>query len=435
MGTTRITEFVHEARVYNTHEHMVGEEVFLKEKPDVLRTIFHNYMWGDLCGAGTSRESVEVLMDASNPDIGKRFGGIKKAWEAVKLTGYGEVVSMGARHFHGIEDLNEESLIRAQAALPEQWNKGDRYRLLKEEGKYDSIQIDDFEKTTLPDEGEGDFFLKDLSWFNLSSGILELEKLQQATGIEVRSMESFRETLGKLFALYGPTAIAVKTPHAYNRTLKWVKRSDSEVSPLLEKAIADESKLTGDERVCLGDWCLARGVELSIQHHIPFKIHTGYKAGYGFMDIREVSPALLNSLLLEYPEARFVLMHTGYPFAEETLGIAKHFPNVWIDLCWAWALNPWSTSQFVRAFIQSVPINKLFGYGGDVFFPHHSVAMGLQTRKYLARTLDAGVADKDFSEKDGLRIAKCFLQENQKQFFDYAGVREANREWLAQARP
>ena len=57
--------------------------------------------------------------------------------------------------------------------------------------------------------------------------------------------------------------------------------------------------------------------------------------------------------------------------------------------------------------------------------------MGLQMRKYLSRTLQAGVADNDFSEKDGLRIAQCLLQENQKQFFDYKGVRQANREWLS----
>jgi hypothetical protein len=56
--------------------------------------------------------------------------------------------------------------------------------------------------------------------------------------------------------------------------------------------------------------------------------------------------------------------------------------------------------------------------------------MGLQMRRHLTLTLEAGVADKDISEVDGLKIAQCLLQENQVQFFDYAGVREANREWL-----
>jgi hypothetical protein len=301
---TEISAFIHDAPVCNTHEHMLGEEAFLKEKPAVLRTIFHNYMWGDLCVAGASREAVEALMDSSNLDIAGRFRGIKSAWEAVKHTGYGEVVSTGARHFHGIETLDEEALIEAQAALPDRWKSGERLRLLKEEGSYDSIQVDDSEWSTLPESEEVDFFLSDLSWFNLSCGVIELEKIQQTTGIEVKSVETLRESMERLFAMYGPTAIAVKTQHAYNRTLKWTKRTDSEISHLVEKVVADATTLTDDDRVCLGDWCLARGVELSIQHNLPFKIHTGYKAGYGFMDLRDVSPALLSSLLLEYPKAR-----------------------------------------------------------------------------------------------------------------------------------
>ena len=72
-GAPAAAAFVHTARVYNTHEHMMNEEAFLKEKPDVLRTLFHHYMLGDLCVAGASRKSVETLMDASNPDVAGRL--------------------------------------------------------------------------------------------------------------------------------------------------------------------------------------------------------------------------------------------------------------------------------------------------------------------------------------------------------------------------
>ena len=34
-----------------------------------------------------------------------------------------------------------------------------------------------------------------------------------------------------------------------------------------------------ETHLCLGDWCWARGVDLSIEHNLPFKIHTGYYAG------------------------------------------------------------------------------------------------------------------------------------------------------------
>ena len=430
-GTSLVAEFVNTARIHDTHEHMVSEEVFLGEKPDVLRTIFCHYVTSDLCVAGASLPAVEMLINAANPDIATRFRGVKTAWDATRLTGYGEAASTVAQHFYGMEQITEAALIEAQASLPARWNRGDRLRLLKEVGNYDHIQNDDFVWSTQPDPGEGDFFLKDLSWAGLASGLMEFEKLYQATNIKVHSLESLREAMAQLFARYAPCAIAVKSQHAYHRSLAWTKRSDAEVRPLINRAVGDAAKLTDTERLCLGDWCLAEGVELSIKYNLPFKIHTGYKAGHGCMDVSDVSPALLCPLLRAYPGARFVLMHTGYPFLDETLGMAKHFPNVWIDLCWAWAINPRATGQFVRSFIRSVPLNKLFGFGGDSLFPHHSVAFSRQMRRHLVQALEGGVRAGDFSERQAVEIARRLLQGNQEEFFDLKRVRQANREWLS----
>ena len=36
-----------------------------------------------------------------------------------------------------------------------------------------------------------------------------------------------------------------------------------------------------EARLCLGDWCLARGVELASAYQLPIKLHTGYLAETG----------------------------------------------------------------------------------------------------------------------------------------------------------
>src|SRR5437899_12730733 len=38
-------------------------------------------------------------------------------------------------------------------------------------------------------------------------------------------------------------------------------------------------------RLCLGDWCWDRGLELAAEHRLPFKIHTGHYAGGGRMPV------------------------------------------------------------------------------------------------------------------------------------------------------
>ncbi|MDP6019588.1 MAG: hypothetical protein QGI32_26165, partial [Candidatus Latescibacteria bacterium] len=81
----------------------------------------------------------------------------------------------------------------------------------------------------------------------------------------------------QIFAKYAACAIAVKAQHAYSRTLLWRERSDADAAKVLKQVLSGQST-TEEETLCLGDWCWARGVELAIEHNLPFKIHTGYYA-------------------------------------------------------------------------------------------------------------------------------------------------------------
>jgi predicted TIM-barrel fold metal-dependent hydrolase len=70
-------------------------------------------------------------------------------------------------------------------------------------------------------------------------------------------------------------------------------------------------------------------------------------------------------LLQDFPDTRFVLMHIGYPYQDEFIALAKHYRNVYIDLCWAWIINPMAGVRFVKEFLMAAPANKLFTFGGD----------------------------------------------------------------------
>lgn len=40
-------------------------------------------------------------------------------------------------------------------------------------------------------------------------------------------------------------------------------------------------------------------------------------------------------------------MHAAYPYTDELIAVAKHCPNVWVDLCRAWSIDPFTTADFV----------------------------------------------------------------------------------------
>lgn len=177
---------------------------------------------------------------------------------------------------------------------------------------------------------------------------------------------------------------------------------------------------------------MARGVELATEHDLPIKIHTGYLARTAqlgnHMQVDRLRTAHLAPLLMEYPDARFVLMHIAYPYSDEVISMAKHFSNVFIDLCWAWSINPLASKEFVRRFLHAVPVNKLFGFGDDAMTPSMAYAYAVQMRRWLTRALDEEVTDGSMTTRQAIETATRLLRRNQLACFDIEGRQKAVRE-------
>ena len=406
----------------DTHEHLNSEQHYLEHFPDLLQSLFDNYVTADLFVAGASLDAIERLLDASDPDMVSRFEGVRKAWECCQHTGYGEAVRLIARLIYGIDEITPETLHLAQPGHAALHKPGERLRLLRDVAGLEHVQIDNFTWQCPPDPSGPDFFLYDLSWVGFCRGLVDAEGIHEETGITVTDLTSWRRGMAAIFERQAPSAIAVKSQHAYERTLLWRERSDADVAPILSKVLAGQQP-DHDEVLCLGDWALARGVELAIEHHLPFKIHTGYYAGHGTMPVDRIRSGHLCALLKCYPDARFVLMHTAYPYSAELAALAKHYRNVYVDMCWAWSIDPYNACDFVRRMIHTVPSNKLFIFGGDTFWPTAAVAYTAQARHWLTRALQAEVADGLLTEQAAITLATQLMSANQEACFDIAGRR------------
>jgi predicted TIM-barrel fold metal-dependent hydrolase len=399
---TDLAAFIATTPLADTHEHLYPEEKFLADGPDVLEDLFDHYTRADLAVAGASPEALKRLIDLNDPDLSGRFLGVRDAWEAIQHTGYGEAVRLTAERVYGLEEIVPEALEAAQKITEGFRKPGERLRLLRDVANLSYVQIDDFRWECEP-SADG-FFQYDISVVGLVQGNIP----EGCT-----TPEAVREHIGKGFAQWAPKAIAIKSQHAYNRTLLWQERTDSEIAPLLGKL-----KLTEGEKLALGDWMFARCIEEATRHELPVKIHTGYYAGHSYMPIERVPSGLLTGLLRAYPKARFVLMHTSYPYGHEQIALAKHFPNVFLDLCWAWSIDPYATRDFVRHAVHAVPANKLFAFGGDSFWPNASVSYAFQARTWLTRALQAEVDEALLTEKQAIAIAARWMGGNQAACFN-----------------
>lgn len=423
--STQLYSHIQQTPLYDTHEHANKENKWLDEGPDILQDLFGNYVPADLVCAGASPEAMQRLTDATDPDLGARFAGIRDAWDAIQFTGYGEAVRILGEQVYGMQDWSVSELEAAQEKLRNWRRPGGRYHLLREVANLDHIQVDDFSWSCLPDASGPDFFLYDLSWAGFCNGQIDVEAIHRETGITVSTLSTLRQAMEKIFDKYGPLAIAVKAQHAYFRTLAWQERTDYEAAPALQTVLSQGDETPEATRLCLGDWCWAQGVELATQHNLPFKIHTGYYAGNHRMPVDRIKGGNLCALLARYPDCRFVLMHIAYPYSDELVALAKHYCNVWADLCWAWSIDPYSSCDFVRRFIHAVPANKLFAFGGDTGWPTSVTAYAIQARKWLNRALQSEVDEGLMNERQAMDLATRLMSLNQEACFDLQGTRAA----------
>ena len=425
MGTD-LALHIDNLQLIDTHEHLRKERDWVEEGPDILQDLFGNYVPADLIAAGANHADLKRLTDAADPDYSARFESIRPAFEAARFTGYGEAVTILSREVYGMTDFSGDQLHMAQQKLTGWRQPGGRYKLLREVGKLDHVQTDDFCWPCVADDSGVDFFLYDLSWAGFCNGQVDAEAIEKETKVPVTNLASLKRGMQTLFAQSGPGAIAVKAQHAYNRTLLWQERTEADAERVLNRLLKGE-ELDEPSRLLLGDWCWARGVELAIEYNLPFKIHTGYYAGNDRMPVDRIKSGNLCALLARYLDCRFVLMHIAYPYSAELVSLAKHYRNVYADLCWAWSIDPYSSCDFVRRFIHAAPANKLFAFGGDTGWPTGSVAYAIQARRWLTRALQGEVDDGLLTETEAIELATRFMRGNQQTCFDIAGTRQSLR--------
>ena len=321
---TDLVRHIRETPLVDTHEHLKRETEWLRRGPDILQDLFDNYVTSDLRTAGATPDAMQRLLNASDPDIAGRFQGIEAAWRATQFTGYGEAVRLIAGQVYGLDELSGDALAAAAGRTAELRRPGERYRLLHDVANLDQVQTDDMCWPCLPDHSGLDFFLYDLSWFGLCSGDVEPRPIYEESGVEVTDLASLNRAMETIFEKHAPCAIAVKSQHAYRRTLQWTERSAGDAAAALDAVLRrPPEQIDVATCLCLGDWCWARGVELAIEHDLPFKIHTGYYAGNDRMPTPWIPAGNMCALFERYLDARFVLMHIAYPYCDELAALAK----------------------------------------------------------------------------------------------------------------
>ncbi len=236
------------------------------------------------------------------------------------------------------------------------------------------------------------------------------ESLEGHLNRSFNDLKSLKQGLVDLVEEYQKQgSVGIKLAHAYGRTLASENVSEETAERIFSKALSDE-KLEPGEVKQLQDHIIFFLAGIAGDLDLVFQIHTGVQTNWG--NIPDSDPLLLIPLISTHRNTRFDLFHAGYPYSREIGMLGKHYPNVWLNMCWMYVITMAGSRQILSEWIDLVPAERLLGFGSDVGFPEFIYGHLVMARACLADVL-AKKVQRDFLSKEmALDLARMMLRDN-----------------------
>jgi len=423
-GYEKIREYVFGLEIMDTHEHLPPFEKDRTKNTDVLAEYLTHYFDHDLVSAGLSEEGHAFAQDAKQP-LMKRWKAVEPYWEASRLTGYGRSLDIAVRLLYGIERIDGKTIGKLNEAFQETLGGGQYEKVLKKTARI-RISIEDNESACVTRSGErvdGKYFrpvfrCDDFVAVPSKSRVKALEK---RTGVRIHTVADLKHACEvHVERNVKEGAVAIKTGLAYFRPLRYERATEAEASEEF-KTLFGDSNITWDRSVLWPTWKLQdhmmhHVLSLAEKHGLPVQVHTGIQAENGNY-IYHSEPSQLSNLFMEYREVRFDLFHIGYPYQQTMSALSKIFPNVFIDFSWAHIISPEASIRAMIEYLDAVPANKIFGFGGDYAFIDGVAGHATLARENVAKALAFKVKHGSLDVERACELAKMILRDNAAGFF------------------
>jgi uncharacterized protein len=202
-------------------------------------------------------------------------------------------------------------------------------------------------------------------------------------------------------------AICLKSPSAYDRTLKFDRVPRWQAALVFGKP---RKELTPAQVKAFQDYIFWRIAELAAKHDLPFQIHTGHA------EIPGSNPMNLVELIRANPKTKFILFHGGFPWVGEAGMVALKCPNVWLDSVWLPVLSYTMGRRAYKEWLDMISSNRIM-WGSDMPTIEGTYGTTIYTRQCIYEALADKVLAKELREEDALRIGRQILRENALEMF------------------
>jgi len=417
---SEIGQAVERTPLVDTHEHLLEEKDRVEGDHRRLTSddwsfVLSHYIDSDLRSAGMTEDEMGRFKSAEVDPIDK-WKILEPYWPAVRNTGYGQAVEIAMRRLYDVSELSVETVHRIQEQYQSLIGPGFYKTVLCDVANIESCQVNCLSSPFM-ESGQPQLLMQDISIVGMHIGP-GFDTFGKPTGIDVKDLSDWHRVIDWWFEKYGDYAVAVKSQAAYGRDINYEDVPPERAAPIFKRRLNGES-LSAQDRKRLEDHLFWYAARKATEYKLPIKLHTGYYAGHGYMPLNRLinNPGSATDLCRTAPDATFVFMHICYPYYEELISVAKHYPNAHIDMCWAWIISPVASVNFLKSYLVTAPANKILTFGGDYIPVEPVVGHATLARRGITRTLGELTEEGWLDTKRAQELVEPIMRGNARRIF------------------
>jgi predicted TIM-barrel fold metal-dependent hydrolase len=427
---SRLLAELEELEIADTHEHFFDEADRVTQHVDFFRFAQNGYSGADLVSAGMPPEVSRIVRDERLPDM-ERWRAMEPYWKLVQFTGYGQALRLAMRDLYNVPEISGETIGTLNRQIQARNKPGLYQYVLRERARIRFCVEDDscggcVKVRSSPENFRFMVLARRFDKFIIPGSPADIRELEGLTGVSITTLAGLKQAAERSFEQNLSEGMrAINVALAYQRELRFDEVGENDAERDFEKLMQGGSQgPEGFRRAFvrpfrrMEDYMFHHVMRLADSHHLPVQIHTGTFAGTGGVFPNSNPTHLINTFLL-YPRIRFDIFHLGFPYEEQLGVLAKSFPNVFADFCWAYVLSPAAARRALDEYLETVPLNKFLAFGGDYKDVELAYAHAKMARRAVAQALAAKVESGFCTEREARQIGRMILYENAARLFSW----------------
>ena len=415
-------------KIIDSHEHLMRDSELPQGDDIHVGRFFSHYAMADMISAGMPVSDLKRATDDPAFTPKDRWALLAPWYKKTYNTNYCEALRIAIRDLYDVEDFSQDQVDKLTNNMRKKLKPGINRKV------FDMLNIDYAmnhplgPKQVYNPDFEFDCFICDMTD---ELTFLNFKAISEETGMDILCLDDYLKIIDFYFDRDAECASAYKTGQAYERILYWEDVPRHEVEGTFNRLLAFNDRPDDREIKKLQDFLMHYICRKCGEYNLPMKFHTGMHDGNGNL-LSNSRALLLSNLFMKYPKTKFDIFHISYPYEGELTVIAKNFPNVTVDFCWMWLINPAAGRRALSEMLDAVPVSKIYGLGCDEILIEGAYGHGVIALREITRVLCEKVEEGKFSEDYALEVAKMILRDNAIENFNLTKKRKAFKKRLKQ---